>query len=57
MFAEIFMDEGRNLLITGYEKNYGIYYSILLEIANEHFTQGEIKASLGDISIDGYLSK
>ena len=44
VFSEnsLFIDEGRNLLITEFGKNYGIYFSILLEIANGHYTQGEI---------------
>ena len=43
----MFIDEGRNLLITEFGKNYGIYFSILLEIANGHYTQGEIESVLG----------
>lgn len=53
----MFIDEGRNLLITEFGKNYGIYFSILLEIANGHYTQGEIESALGGISIGGHLSK
>lgn len=52
-----FLDEGRYLLITEFGKNYGTYFSILLEIANGHYTQGEIEAKLGGISIGGYLNK
>ena len=59
VFSEnsLFIDEGRNLLITEFGKNYGIYFSILLEIANGHYTQGEIESVLGGISIGGHLSK
>ena len=59
VFSEnsLFIDEGRNLLITEFGKNYGIYFSILLEIANGHYTQGEIESVLGGISIGGQLSK
>ena len=59
VFSEnsLFIDEGRNLLITEFGKNYGIYFSILLEIANGHYTQGEIESALGGISIGGHLSK
>lgn len=59
VFSEnsLFTDEGRNLLITEFGKNYGIYFSILLEIANGHHTQGAIEAALGGISIGGHLSK
>ena len=59
VFSEnsLFIDEGRNLLITEFGKNYGIYFSILLEIANGHYTQGEIESALGGISIGGHVSK
>lgn len=59
VFSEnsLFIDEGRNLLITEFGKNYGIYFSILSEIANGHYTQGEIEAALGGIAIGGHLSK
>ncbi|SQC98202.1 ATPase [Bacteroides ovatus] len=32
-------------------------FYILLEIANGHYTQGEIESALGGISIGGHLSK
>ena len=51
------MDRLDSLLITEFGKNYGIYFSILLEIANGRYTQGEIEAALGGISIGGHLSK
>lgn len=59
VFSEnsLFIDEGRNLLITEFGKNYGIYFSILSEIANGHYTQGDIEAALGGIAIGGHLSK
>ena len=53
----MFIDEGRNLLITEFGKNYGTYFSILSEIANGHYTQGEIESALGGTAIGGYLSK
>ena len=59
VFSEnsLFIDEGRNLLITEFGKNYGTYFSILSEIANGHYTQGEIESALGGTAIGGYLSK
>ncbi|WP_129615688.1 ATP-binding protein [Bacteroides cellulosilyticus] len=59
IFSEMspFTDEGRNLLITEFGKNYGTYFSVLLEIANGHRTQGEIEAKLGGLAIGGHLSK
>ena len=59
VFSEnsLFIDEGRNLLITEFGKNYGTYFSILSEIANGHYSLGEIEAALGGTAIGGYLSK
>ena len=56
VFSEnsLFIDEGRNLLITEFGKNYGTYFSILSEIANGHYTQGEIESALGGTAIGGY---
>ena len=53
VFSEMspFLDEGRNLLITEFGKNYGTYFSILQELANGYYTQGEIEARLGGIAI------
>lgn len=52
-----FIEEGRNLLIGEFGKNYGTYFSILQEIANGRQVQGEIEAALGGISIGGHLNK
>lgn len=59
VFSEMspFLDEGRNLLITEFGKNYGTYFSILQELANGYYTQGEIEARLGGIAIGGHLNK
>lgn len=53
--TSLLIDEGRNLLITEFGKNYGTYFSILSEIANGHYTQGEIESALGGTAIGGYL--
>ncbi|HOI26172.1 MAG TPA: ATP-binding protein [Paludibacteraceae bacterium] len=52
-----FIDEGRNLLINEFGKNYGTYFSILQEIAKGKRTQNEIETALGGIPIGGHLTK
>lgn len=63
MYAEIFSDnshfieEGRSLLVSEFGRNYGIYFSILQEIAIGNVTQAVIEAKLGGISVGGYLKQ
>ncbi len=52
-----FIDEGRNLLITEFGRDYGTYFSILLAIAQGRTTQAEITAALGGMSIGGHLER
>ena len=52
-----FTDEGKNLLIEEFGKNYATYFSILSAIANGKNTQAEIEAALGNKSIGGYLRR
>lgn len=52
-----FIDEGRNLLITEFGKEYGTYFSVIQSIADGKNTQAEITASLGGISIGGHLER
>lgn len=52
-----FIDEGRNLLITEFGRDYGTYFSILLAIAQGRTSQAEITASLGGTAIGGHLEK
>lgn len=52
-----FIDEGRNLLITEFGRDYGTYFSILLAIAQGHTSQAEITALLGGVSIGGHLER
>ena len=52
-----FIEEGRTLLVSEFGKNYGIYFSILQEIAMGNTTQAQIEAKLGGISIGGYLKQ
>jgi len=52
-----FIDEGRNLLISEFGRDYGSYFSILLAIAQGHTSQAQITAALGGIAIGGHLER
>jgi hypothetical protein len=52
-----FTDEGKNILIEEFGKDYGIYFSILSCIASGVNTQSAIEAALGGISIGGQLRR
>lgn len=52
-----FVNEGRNLLIEEFGKDYGMYFSILSCIASGKNTQGEIEDSLGGASVAGHLKR
>lgn len=52
-----FIDEGRNLLITEFGRDYGTYFSILLAIAQGRTSQAEITAALGGMAIGGHLER
>ncbi len=52
-----FTDEGKNLLIEEFGKNYAIYFSILSAISGGINTQPEIESALGDKSIGGQLKR
>ena len=52
-----FTEEGKNLLIEEFGKNYGTYFSILSAIAGGRNTQAEIEAALGEKSAGGYLKR
>ena len=52
-----FKDEGKNLLVDEFGKQYGTYFSILDAISNGKNTQSEIATLLGDKSIGGQLKK
>lgn len=52
-----FMDEGKNLLIEEFGKNYAIYFSILSAISGGINTQPEIESALGNKSIGGQLKR
>ncbi|MDR1938286.1 MAG: ATP-binding protein [Tannerellaceae bacterium] len=52
-----FTDEGKNLLVEEFGKNYATYFSILSAISGGINTQAEIEAALGNISIGGQLKR
>ncbi len=52
-----FVNEGRNLLIEEFGKDYGMYFSVLSCIASGINTQGEIEAALGGVGVAGHLKR
>lgn len=52
-----FTDEGKNLLIEEFGKNYATYFSILSAISGGINTQAEIGAALGDKGIAGQIKR
>lgn len=52
-----FTDEGKNMLIEEFGKNYATYFSILSAISGGINTQPEIEAALGDKSIGGQIKR
>ncbi|MBN1987444.1 MAG: AAA family ATPase [Prolixibacteraceae bacterium] len=52
-----FTEEGKNLLIEEFGKNYATYFSILSAISGGINTQPKIESALGDKSIGGQLKR
>ncbi|MDR1088421.1 MAG: ATP-binding protein [Coriobacteriales bacterium] len=52
-----FIDEGKNLLIEEFGKNYATYFSILSTLSSGVNTQSRIEDVLGGISIGGHLKR
>lgn len=52
-----FVNEGRNLLIEEFGKDYGLYFSVLSCIASGTNTQGEIESALGGATVSGHLKR
>ena len=52
-----FTEEGKNLLIEEFGKNYATYFSILSAISGGTNTQPEIEAALGNKSIGGQIKR
>lgn len=52
-----FINEGRNLLIEEFGKDYGLYFSVLSCIASGINTQGAIESALGGVTVAGHLKR
>lgn len=52
-----FVNEGRNLLIEEFGKDYGLYFSVLSCIASGINTQGAIESALGGVTVAGHLKR
>lgn len=52
-----FLNEGKNLLVEEFGKEYTIYFSVLECIARGLTSRGDIENYLGNIEIGGYLSR
>jgi AAA+ ATPase superfamily predicted ATPase len=53
----MFIDEGRNLLIEEFGKNYAVYFSILTAISDGITTQSEIEVAIRSAGIGGHLKR
>ncbi|PID88874.1 MAG: ATPase [Bacteroidia bacterium] len=58
VFSEnsLFLDEGRNMLVSEFGKYYGNYFSILSLLASSKTSRSEIESIL-DINVGGFLDK
>ena len=52
-----FLEEGKNLLIEEFGKNYGVYFSILNSVARGITTQSGIESAIGITGISGHLRR
>ncbi len=52
-----FVNEGKNLLIEEFGKDYGLYFSVLSCIASGINTQGAIESALGGVTVAGHLKR
>lgn len=53
----LFLQEGRNVLVEEFGKEYTLYFSILECIARGLCSRGEMESYLGNVEIGGYLVK
>lgn len=53
----LFLNEGKNILIEEFGKEYTIYFSILECIARGLTTRGDIETALNGMELGGYLSR
>ena len=51
-----FLDEGRAILVDEFEKEYGVYFSILTAIARGRTSRNEIEQTVGK-NVGGYLAR
>ena len=51
-----FLDEGRTILVDEFEKEYGVYFSILTAIARGRTSRNEIEQTVGK-NVGGYLAR
>lgn len=51
-----FLDEGRAILVDEFEKEYGVYFSILTAIARGRTSRNEIEQTVGK-TVGGYLAR
>ena len=52
----LFLDEGRAVLVEEFDKEYGVYFSILCAIARGRTTRNEIEQTVGR-AVGGYLAR
>jgi AAA+ ATPase superfamily predicted ATPase len=52
-----FIDEGKNLLITEFGKNYGTYFAILGAVVQGATTQHDIEQRIGNNAIGGHINR
>jgi AAA+ ATPase superfamily predicted ATPase len=52
-----FIEEGKNLLVEEFGKNYGTYFSILSAISGGINRQPDIETALGDKSVGGHIKR
>jgi len=52
-----FLEEGRNLLVTEFGKNYGTYFSILGAVSEGATTQSRIEDATGERDLNGHLKR
>ncbi len=52
----VFLDEGRAVLIEEFDKEYGVYFSILCAVARGKTTRNEIEQTVGR-QVGGYLAR
>lgn len=53
----LFTNEGQNILIEEFGKDYGLYFSVLNCIASGINTQGAIESALGETTVAGHLKR